>query len=341
MQIAGITLGSILNIIKLKKNTAKYLVKLVFIFTIFNMLSCNLVMVAIRNVPAFFVPPKEVKNKIKEPVRPDVMLSALWIGHATVLIQIDDKVIITDPFLTETCGEFARRTVEPGIEITDIPPCDLVLVSHSHFDHLSLGSLEILDDNRKKTTTLVFPNEMENYLPNYDMKMVRLGNDNGYESGITGESKMINGMNVTAVFSQHWGGRYGLDGYIWGDNAFTGYIIEYKGITVYFAGDTGYDSVKFKKIGEKFKIDLAFIPIGPCSECNQCGTYNHVFPVDAYKLYKDIQAKWMVPIHYGTLQFAQADPMLPLSVFRKLIQPEDVESIRILDFGEQAVLLKK
>lgn len=308
---------------------------------IVSTISCNMVLVAIRNVPTFFEAPKKVKNKIKEPVKPDVMLSALWIGHATVLIQMDDKVIITDPFLTETAGEFARRTVEPGIEIEDIPPCDLVLLSHSHFDHLSLGSLELLDENRKQSTTLVFPNDMENYLPNYDMKMVRLNNNKGFESGIVGETRIINGVTVTSVYAQHWGGRYGLDGYIWGDNAFTGYIIEYNGLTVYFAGDTGYDSLKFRQIGEKYKIDLALIPIGPCSECNQCGTYNHVFPVDAYKLYKDIGAKWMVPIHYGTLHFAQADPMEPLKVFKTLIPAGDVENVRILEIGEQVVLLKK
>jgi len=300
-----------------------------------------MVLVAVRNVPTFFESPKKVKNKIKEPVKPDVMLSALWIGHATVLIQIDDKVIITDPFLTETCGEFARRTVEPGIEIDNIPPCDLVLLSHSHFDHLSLGSLEILDNNRNQSTTLVFPNDMENYLPNYDMKMVRLNNNNGFERNIIGETRVVNGVTVTSVYAQHWGGRYGLDGYIWGDNAFTGYIIEYKGLTLYFAGDTGYDSFKFRQIGEKFKIDLAMIPIGPCSDCEQCGTFNHVFPVDAYKLYRDIGAKWMIPIHYGTLHFAQADPFLPGEVFRKLLTADDEDNIKILEIGQQVVLLKK
>lgn len=308
---------------------------------IVSAISCNMVLVAVRNVPTFFESPKKVKHKIKVPVKPDVMLSALWIGHATVLIQIDDKVIITDPFLTETCGEFARRTVEPGIEINNIPPCDLVLLSHSHFDHLSLGSLEILDDNRKRSTTLVFPNEMENYLPNYDMKMVRLNNNNGFERNIIGETRIVNGVTVTSVYAQHWGGRYGLDGYIWGDNAFTGYIIQYKGLTIYFAGDTGYDSLKFRQIGEKFKIDLALIPIGPCSDCEQCGTFNHVFPVDAYKLYKDIGAKWMIPIHYGTLHFAQADPFLPGEVFRKLLTADDENNVKILEIGQQVVLLKK
>mgnify|MGYP003434306692 FL=1 len=78
------------------------------VIVMFTVSSCNLLLVAVRNVPTFFEAPEKVKNKITQPIRKDVRLSALWIGHATVLLQMDDKVIITDPFLTETAGEFAR-----------------------------------------------------------------------------------------------------------------------------------------------------------------------------------------------------------------------------------------
>ncbi len=312
------------------------------VFALLQFASCNLVMVAIRNVPTFFEAPADVKNKIKNPVRPDARLSALWIGHATVLLQMDDKIIITDPFLTETAGEFARRVIDPGIDIENIPACDLILLSHSHFDHLNLGSLSILEEKSGKKGKLVFPNDMENYLPDYKMKTVRLGNNSGYSSGIVGESRIIDGVKVTAVYSQHWGGRYGIDGYLWGDKAFTGYVLEYNGMTVYFAGDTGYDSLKYKQLGKQFNIDLAFIPIGPCADCKQCGTFNHVFPVDAVSLFNDIGARWMVPIHYGTLHFAQADPMEPLYAFREITaKDEDPGRFKILAIGEQVVLLEK
>lgn len=302
---------------------------------------CNLLLVAVKNVPTFFESPRKVKNKIKEPLKPDVRLSALWIGHATVLLQMDDKVIITDPFLTETAGEFARRVVEPGIDVENIPPCDLILISHSHFDHLNLASLEMLEEKSNKTA-LVFPEDLENYLPAYDMNLVRMKNNNGYEKGITGETRMINGIKVTTVFAQHWGGRYGIDGYVWGDNAFTGYILEYNGMSVYFAGDTGYDTQKFKKLGELYKIDLALIPIGPCADCKQCGTYNHVFPVDAYDIFTDMKAKHMLPIHYGSLHFAQADPMEPVYAFREIIKNNKAgEFIKILEIGEQEIYLRK
>lgn len=303
--------------------------------------SCNLLLVAVKNVPTFFDSPAPVKNKIKNPISPDTRLSALWIGHATVLLQMDDKVIITDPFLTETVGEFGRRVIEPGIDNENIPPCDLILISHSHFDHLSYGSLTILEE-KSKNTALVFPQDLENYLPEYKMKMFRMNNHNGYKKNIIGETKIINGVKVTSVYAQHWGGRYGIDGYTWGDNAFTGYIIEYNGMTVYFAGDTGYDDIKFQQLGKLYNIDLALIPIGPCADCEQCGTYNHVFPVDAVSIYKDLKAKWMLPVHYGTLHFAQADPMQPLFTLKKIIEKDSLqENIFPLVIGGQKIFLAK
>ena len=303
--------------------------------------SCNLLLVAVKNVPTFFEAPKKVKNKITQPIKPDVRLSALWIGHATVLLQMDDKVIITDPFLSETAGEFARRVVEPGIDPVNIPPCDVILISHSHFDHLNLASLDLLAEKNSKAA-LIFPQDCENYLPEFGLNMIRLGNDNGYEKRLLGDSVTVNGVKITAVYAQHWGGRYGFDGYLWGDNAFTGYMIQYNGLTVYFAGDTGYDSLKFRQLGENYKVDLALIPIGPCADCEQCGTYNHVFPPDAYSIYSDIAPKWMVPIHYGTLHFAQADPMEPEIAFRKIVKEKQAEeNIKILDIGGQYVFIKK
>lgn len=304
--------------------------------------------IAVRNIPVFFSAPQSIPNKIKKPIKDNVRLSALWIGHSTVLIQMDDKVIITDPVLTETIGELGRRVIEPGIYAENIPTCDLILISHPHFDHLSLGSLEMLE-RKSKNAALVFPHGLENYLPDYKFKFVRMENDRGYNTKYTGEYKIINGIKVTTVFAQHWGGRFGLDGFIWGSTAYTGYILEYNGLTVYFAGDTGYDPKAFKEIGDKFTIDLALVPIGPCADCDQCGVGNHVFPPDAVYLFNDLKAKKMIPIHYGTFMFAQADPNEPLISLKKIIDADSksdsstklADKIDILKIGEQKIYLEK
>jgi len=314
------------------------------IFIALSQISCNLFYVAVRNVPVFFSTPEQVKNKIKQPVKENVRLSALWVGHATVLIQMDDKVIMTDPLFSETAGEFARRVVEPGMDEEDIPKCDLILISHSHFDHLSFASLEGIEE-RSSHASLLFPSGLEKYLPNFTYSLVRMDNNNGYEdvNRYIGEKTTLSGIDVTSVFAQHWGGRYGLDGYLWGDNAYTGYIIQYHGLTVYFAGDTGYDPVKFKKIGEMYNIDLALIPIGPCIDCNHCGVQNHAFPPCAVEIFKDIKAKRMIPIHYGTLYFAQGYVDAPVDALKSIIANDTSlkDKIDILKIGEQKIYYEK
>src|SRR5438105_14220304 len=101
----------------------RYIPFIAALFLLITEPACNMFYIATRNVPVFFSSPEKVLNKIKYPVKDNVRLSALWIGHSTLLIQMDDKVIITDPFLTETVGELARRLVEPGIDAENIPAC--------------------------------------------------------------------------------------------------------------------------------------------------------------------------------------------------------------------------
>jgi L-ascorbate metabolism protein UlaG (beta-lactamase superfamily) len=254
---------------------------------------------------------------------------------------MDDKVIITDPFLTGTAGELAQRVIEPGMDPEDIPRCDIILISHPHFDHLSLGSLRILED-RSQGASLVFPEGTEKFLPAMRYNFVKMKNDNGYLHTFIGERKSIDGVLITTVVARHWGGRYGLDGFVWGDNSYTGYIIQYNGMTVYIAGDTGYDSLAFEKLGESFNIDLALIPIGPCADCSQCGSRTHVFPPDAVMIFKDIKAKWMIPVHYGTLYFAQADAEKPLETLRYIMEQENLkDKIFPLKIGEQKIFITK
>jgi L-ascorbate metabolism protein UlaG (beta-lactamase superfamily) len=320
----------------------KKIILLISVFLFITQSSCNLFYVAVRNVPVFFTAPRKVHNKIKKPLKENVRLSALWVGHATVLLQMDDKVIITDPVFSETVGELGRRVIEPGINETDIPKCDMILISHSHFDHLNLYTLEMME-TRSSRSALVFPAILENYIPGFDYEFVKMSNNKGYINNYFGEKKMIKDIEVTSVFAKHWGGRYGLDGYLWGEDAYTGYIIQYNGMTVYFAGDTGYDSVKFKQIGEKYNIDLALIPIGPCIDCNQPGVRNHVFPPDAIMIFKDIKAKKMIPIHYGTFYFAQGYVEAPIDALNGMLEKDQVlkTSVDILKIGEQKIYLEK
>jgi len=255
---------------------------------------------------------------------------------------MDDKQILTDPVLTKTIGIFSTRVVEPGIETKNIPKLNLISISHPHIDHLSIGSIEELLP-KNSNVPFVFPEGVESFLPGYDYNYIRMSNKNGYyDSNPIGDSIIVNGITVYTVYAHHWGGRYGLDGFIWGDHSYTGFIFRYNGLTVYFGGDTGYDTTAFKKISERFDIDLAMIPIGPCADCKGYGNKRHVYPEGAVKIFLDLKARILMPIHYGVFPFRLTDVNDPLYKFEKLIKLFNIESkTQILKIGEQKVFIQK
>jgi L-ascorbate metabolism protein UlaG (beta-lactamase superfamily) len=297
---------------------------------------------------SFFGSPEKVKNKIKHPVKDNVRFSALWVGHSTALIQIEDKVIIVDPVFEDVISGVVLRKVEAGLDIKSIPKLDLVLVSHAHMDHMSLQSLKELDE-RFPAAKLVVPAGAEEYLPSYDMEMIRLKTGNSEKLNYTGGTKVINGIKVTAVFALHQGGRYGLDSYTWNVPGCTGYIFEYNGITVFYGGDTTYDEYAYKSLGSRFKINLALIPVGPCRDCETDGSYYHLASLGALKLFDELKAEYMIPVHYGAMEYFD-DPDIPVIVLKELaerygsasvtgmaISKPYSESIIILNEGEQII----
>jgi len=315
---------------------------IIFVILLVNIPGCTIFQEIAGNGPSSFKPPREVKNKITNPVLPDARLAVLWIGHSTCLIQMDDKQILTDPVLTTSIGIFSKRLVEPGIKTSNIPKLDLIAVTHPHIDHLSLGTIEHLQ-KKNKNVPFVFPEGVESYLPGYDYNYIRMDNNNGYaDDNPIGDSVTINGITVYTVFARHWGGRYGLDGFLWGEHSYTGFIFSYKGMNVYFGGDTGYDPLSFKKLSERFEIDLALIPIGPCEECEGCGNKRHVYPEGAIKIFLDLKAKAFMPSHYGVFQFRLADVNDPLYKLEKLIADYGIkDKTKILNIGEQKTFINK
>jgi L-ascorbate metabolism protein UlaG (beta-lactamase superfamily) len=173
-----------------------------------------------------FESPRRVQ-KIAHPVRADARLAVLWVGHATVLIQIEDKLVLTDPVFTSAVGQLSARLVEPGLDVADVPKLDAVVISHLHFDHLSLGSLELLED---RIGTLLLPRGGTVYLTDFDFPSRELGRWQSFER---------DGLRITAVPVIHNGMRYGID-YGWMDHSYTGYVIEYRGVSVYVGGDSAY-----------------------------------------------------------------------------------------------------
>jgi N-acyl-phosphatidylethanolamine-hydrolysing phospholipase D len=308
-------------------------------FIVFSLviLHCSLIIVGCNPFVTRFIAksfedlpdlPDTVPVKIEHPIFQNVGLSVLWIGHATCLIQIGDKIFLTDPMLTETAGMISKRRIEPGILPSSIDRLNYILISHIHFDHLNYGSLSMLP----KSAMMLLPPGGAEYTPDFGFMDYREMNPwTAWEA---------DGVRITAVPVKHFNGRYGFDGAWLNHDTFTGYVIEYKGSTVFFAGDTGYDPEKFKEIGRKFAIDVALIPIAPI-EPREFMKRVHADPEDALQIFNDVHAKVMIPIHHRTfVQGLDSSLMTAQNQLKQLITDRHLENrVFILNVGQQRVLV--
>lgn len=277
-----------------------------------------------------FSSPRPVPNRITQPRRDDARLAVLWVGHATALVQMDDKMILTDPLLENSVGQLTRRLQEPGIDPANIPPLDAVVVSHMHFDHLSLGSLDRVEHRARR---LFVPQGGTIYIPNYAFDVRELPTWASFEE---------RGLRVTAVPVKHVGYRYGVDA-AWMKTSFTGYVFEYHGMTVFFSGDTAYDGDRFRATGARFPgIDLALMAIAPIHPRSFMKEV-HVDPGEAVQAFLDLGARTMVPIHYDTLVNGFDDPGEPRATLEKVMHERGLgpDRVRILPIGGQAVIVAR
>ena len=266
-------------------------------------------------------------HMITTPVIEGADLAVGWVGHATTLIQIKDKLIMTDPLLNNSVAIVVKRWFEPGLDPALLTKLDLTLISHTHFDHMNLGSLDQLPTNG----SLVVPTGGLQFIPEY-------GFEDLHELA-PWESFEENGMKVTAVPVQHFSGRYGVDRSWFQNIGYTAYIIEYEGITVYFGGDTGYHDRYFKEVGERFDIDLAIIPIGP-GDSPRIGGRIHVEPGGALQIFDDLGARYFLPMHHHTIPYtADGPPESSITTLRSLARQRGIEE-RVLDLeiGQQRVI---
>ena len=340
MQEQNIIFRYILNISKLSMKKSALIVLLFILFSTIS--GCFYFRILTRSIDdAIFSSPDKVYNKITEPYNIKTILSVLWIGHSSMLVQLYDKELIFDPFFNSRIEGIFMRKVEPGIDIQNISKLDFIFVSHSHLDHFNFFSLNYFD-KKFLNVNFVFPYGLEQYLPDYNFNLIRLDNRNVNHGHPAGNSIYVDSLKITPVYAMHTGGRYIFDAYTWKTEGATGYIIQYKDICIYFAGDTGYDSSAFKKIGENFKIDLAFIPVGPCRNCDSAGMKYHTSSREALMVFSDIKAQYMIPMHYGALEYFR-DSNYPVDVLRNILgDPESgyadlKDRVKIMKEGEQII----
>lgn len=272
----------------------------------------------------------QVKRKLHEVRRTDARLAVLWIGHATALVQLDDKFVLTDPLFTSSVGGISRRLVAPGLDVADLPPLAAAVVSHTHMDHFSYDSLAMIEH---KTAHVVLPQGARDNLPRYAFASHELARWQSFEA---------DGVRITAVPVRHVGGRFGLD-LAWSPNSFTGYVFEYHGLSVYFGGDTAFDADVFQAARAQFPaLDLALLPICPI-EPREYMKLVHMDPIEALDAFALLGAQRMVPIHFDTFINSGDVPGECSRALRRETELRQLPAgaVAILEIGEQQVLVPR
>jgi len=244
-------------------------------------------------------------------------MNAVLVGHSTVLFDTGGFHILTDPNFDSSMGVIMRRIVKPALNIGELLNRTLIIITHSHIDHLSLSSIRQIKD----VHAILCPKKTGRYFGN-------LHEDKVFEVD-HGESRNIAAARITALPAMHRSARY-----MWGRKTKTNsYIIRINGKTIFFVGDSGYSQV-FKNIGRKYSIDVAFLPIGLATPSFLFGK-EHLSPADAVKVFMDLKAKFMVPVHYGTFRTILERHSWPLKEFCRLIRLYDLEKKVVKpQFGE-------
>lgn len=230
-----------------------------------------------------------------------------WVGHATLLVQMDHVTFLTDPIWSSSPSpvSFAgpRRFVPPGIAIEDLPPIDFVVVSHNHYDHLDLPTLRALAERDPETRFFV---------PLANAELLRENDIANVEEMDWGEVREHDGVSLHCLPAQHWS-RRGMNDEnraLWSSWAVTGPERRF-----YFAGDTGYFE-GFARIAEALgPFDLAAVPIGAYRPVAMMQP-SHLNPEEAVQAVLDLRARRGLAMHFGTFDLSDEPLDEPAQRFR-------------------------
>lgn len=258
-------------------------------------------------------------------------LQISWIGHSSFLIQHRGLTLLTDPIFSRRASPLPflgpKRLVPLPIGLAELPPVDVVMISHYHYDHLDADSIRALG--------------------NQPLYLVPLGLKEWFSDlGIAGErvverdwwqSLSIGPTTITATPSQHWSGRGLFDRF---DSLWASWHVQIDQRSVWFGGDTGYNPVQFKEIGRRLPPpDVALIPIGayiPRSFLRE----QHVDPSEAVKIHQDLRARRSIGMHWATFQLSAEDIDAPEKDLMRAAAEAKLraEEFRTLAIGETLIV---
>lgn len=217
-----------------------------------------------------------------------------WVGHSTLLIQLGGVNLLTDPQWSPRASPVSfggpKRVTPPGLRFEDLPPVHLVLISHDHYDHLDVTTVQRLHAAHRPR--FLVPLGLKAWFADLGITDV--------EELDWWQSRTERGLTLTAVPAQHFSSRTLLDR---NRRLWCGWAVVGHDRRLFFAGDTGYNEV-FKEIGTRLgPFDLAAIPIGAYLP-PVIMRMAHTTPDEALQVLDDVRGRSLVPIHWGTFDLA-------------------------------------
>ncbi len=221
-------------------------------------------------------------------------LRAFWIGHASVYIEIDGLRLLVDPMFSEYASPFAygpRRLHPTPIALADLPPIDAVLITHDHYDHLDMRTAQHL---ARRGSVFFVPLGIGAHLQAWGVPDAQVREMEWWQE------QPLRGVRIVSTPSRHYSGRGLTDrnATLWSSWSVVGARHRF-----YVSGDTGY-SDHLRTIGERLgPFDLSFVKIGAYGP-GAPWLDIHMSAEDAVRAHRDVGARRMFPVHWGTFNLA-------------------------------------
>jgi L-ascorbate metabolism protein UlaG (beta-lactamase superfamily) len=214
-----------------------------------------------------------------------------WLGHSSLIITLDGITILTDPALSERAAPFSfsgpkRFPYQYPYSPDDLPACDILLISHDHYDHLDHKTIIELNEN-KKFKKVITTLGVGAHLEKWGVDPEAITELDWWES--TDHS----GITFTAAPTTHFSGRGpgSMSRTLWAS-----FIIRSQSSNIFFGGDSGYFK-GFKEIGERFgPFDLTLLE---CGQYGEAWPHIHMMPEETAQAHADLNGKALLPIHWG------------------------------------------
>ena len=248
-------------------------------------------------------------------------LNVTWLGHSSLMINIDGYRILADPVFEKRISLIGptRFNGEVPLNINDLPSIDAVIISHDHYDHLNKFSIQYL---QPKTNKFLVPKGVGNLIARWGVPRNKIVEREWWQEYYFDAQLMF-----AATPAQHFSGRGITDR---NKTLWSSWVIKTPKHRLFFSGDSGYFD-GFKRIGETYgPFDITFIE---CGAYNQAWAQVHMFPEETVQAHMDLKGKVLHPIHWGTFNLAMHPWYEPMERLTAAARARQIE-IAIPQVGE-------